>query len=322
MNNNEFNNNQPSAVNPSVPVQPVVPTTPVVEPLAPVMPTTPVEAPNNMQPTMPANDVVQPNNNMEPKKNNTMLLIIVGIIVVAIIAAVVYFAFLKNNDTNDNETEKPQTEETNKPDENPVNNADLSVWNGVYVNNGVSITIYQSAPDVVSIDISTSPTNGNTDSGSDIGFDVDVTSETKIVYDDDFLEEGANIVIERTDNGIMVTASSDESDSLLNNINGSYVKETFTEYGWSGTYKNGEISVILSEVAENYVVCTITKGYTVVSFSFDEVTATTLDYEDTWDNDKVSVMLIEAGIQINATVEDPDSLLKEINGNYTKELGA
>ena len=309
MNNNEFNNNQPSAVNPSVPVQPVAPTTPV-------------ETPNNVQPAIPTNDVVQPNNNMEPKKNNTMLFIIVGIIIVAVIAAVVYFAFLKNDDTNDNETEKTQKEETNKPDENPVNNADLSVWNGVYVNNGVSITIYQSAPDVVSIDISTSSADGNTVSGSSIGLDVDVTDETKIVYDDDFLEEGANIVIERTDNGIMVTASSDESDSLLNNINGSYVKETFTEYGWSGTYKNGEVSVILSEVAENYVVCTITKGYSVVSFSFDEITATTLDYEDTWDNDKVSVTLTESGIQITATVEDPDSLLNEVNGTYTKELGA
>lgn len=322
MNNNEFNNNQQNPVTPDVPVQPVEPTTPVVEPVAPVMPASPVGAPNNVQPTMPTNDVVQPNNNMEPKKNNTVLFIIVGIIVVAVIAAIVYFAFIKGDDTNDNKTDKPQTEETNKPDETPVNNADLSVWNGVYINNGVSITIYQSAPDVVSIDISTSSTDGNTISSSSIGLDVDANDETKIVYDDDFLEEGANIVIERTDNGIMVTASSDESDSLLNNINGSYVKETFNEYGWSGTYKNGDISVILSEVAEDYVVCTITKGYSVVSFSFDKITATTLDYEDTWDNDKVSVTLTEAGIQITATVEDQDSLLNEVNGTYTKELRA
>ena len=292
MNNNEINKNEP--------VQTTVPT-----------PT--IEISNNVQPAIPTNDAVQPNNNMQ-QKNNNILFIIFGIIIFGIIAVIVYFAFIEDNDIDDNKTDTPQTEGTNTP----VNNTDLSVWNGRYVNDNVSISIYQSANDVVTIDISTSSTDGNTVSGSSISFDVDVNSETEIIYNDDFLEDGANIVIERNDNLIIVTSSSNEDDSLLNNINGSYEKEVFTEYGWSGTYKNGDVSIILSEVDEDFIVCTITKGYSVVSFFFDENTETTLDFEDTWDNDKVNITLTESGIQVTATGENPDSLLNEVNGSYTK----
>lgn len=315
LNNNGVQNNnvQPTPVQPTVPVQPTMPVQPTAQvPVTPVAQNTPVQ---QVVPTV-TNNEVQPN---EPeKKNGIALLLIIGLIVV-IVATVVYFYFIKNNDSEKNDSNGNQTNEPTTPEEENTDNIDLSVWNGVYVYDNISITIYQSADDMVYVDISTSSTDNNTVSGTSIGLDIDATSETKLVYDDDFLEDGANIVIERTDNGIMVTASSDETDSLLNNINGSYEKRAFTEYGWSGTYKNGDISVILSEVYENYVTCVITKGYSVVSFAFDTVSATELIHEDSWDNETIKVVMNEVGFELTAATEDPDSLLNEVNGMYTKE---
>lgn len=91
-----------------------------------------------------------------------------------------------------------------------------SKFNGVYKKDNYSITMYQIKEDTVEIVIQ----KGTSFSSRSLPIVND-----SLVYEDEFLGEIERINISVNGNELTVTASSDDQDSLLNSINGTYTKE-------------------------------------------------------------------------------------------------
>lgn len=289
MNNNDVNNNQPTTIsNPEISV----------------------ETPNVVNVTP---EPIQQNQTIEPKKNNkNIIFIILGIIVVAIIAACLYFFLIKedNNDNNSNNNEIKENE--NKDNSEKV---DGNSWIGTYTNEEYTITIYIGLYDELNIDINTENSN--------VSFNVEDFTNEKIEFADSFFGEETNVTIEKVNNSVKVTASSSDEGSILNSASGDYTKNEFTEYGWTGTYTYENIKVMLAEVDENKIICNISKedddSISTSLFTIDEVSSDTLHYESSFDNDIVTINKNDNGISINASADEENGLLNQINGNYTKK---
>lgn len=254
--------------------------------------------------------------NEKNEENQTKLYIIFAIILIVVIGAIVFFLLTemnkKDSNSKDNNDDKPTNyvDDGYQYDDDDIVHANAEVWNGTYVNGNTKIMIYKVADKMVTVGII-----GN----SYTYIDINIDDEEKIIYNDDFLGASSSLIIEKTANGIKVTASSSDANSVLNNINGTYTKNQFKSKGWDGTYANGDVSVIISEIDQNSVICTITKVYSVASFPFDTISASELVYIDETDKDTVKVAKTENGIYINANSKQEDSLFNEITGGYTKQ---
>lgn len=289
MNNNDVNNNQPTTIsNPEISV----------------------ETPNVVNVTP---EPIQQNQTIEPKKNNkNIIFIILGIIVVAIIAACLYFFLIKEDDNDNNANNNEIKENENKDNSEKV---DGNSWIGTYTNGEYTITIYIGLYDELNIDINTENSN--------VGFSVEDFTNEKIEFNDSFFGEETNVTIEKVNNSVKVTASSSDEDSILNSASGDYPKNEFTEYGWTGTYTYENIKVMLAEVDENKIICNISKedddSIATNLFTIDEVSSDTLHYESTFDKEIVTINKNDNGISINASTDEENGLLNQINGNYTKK---
>lgn len=337
MNNNELNN----VPTPNVDTTPTEPTNTntvtVTNQVADVASSTPNNdvtpvTPNNVAPATTVTPIPTVTNQapeVKPPKSGkkTLLYIIIGLIVIGIIATGVYFFFLNDdNATDDNKSENNSTSENKEenkdgenegeenedetiftPDTNPA-----SAWNGVYTSGDNIITIYGfNDGELTALQVSI------TSGFSNSSFTVEDFDADKIDYNDTFLDDVTTMTITKNADGTYaVTASCSDPESMLNSINGTYTKKTFKSLGWTGDYKSDEVLVSIIELDEDYVICRITKGYSTLETSFNEVSADEL-YVDSF-GDTLKITKTETGIKVEGTSDDPESLYGQVSGEYTK----
>lgn len=164
------------------------------------------------------------------KKQLPILLIIIGVLLLSFGG----YKYINNSDDNkkDNEIkeepgkedEKPGTENEKPGSENEKPEVN-SVWNGYYEstsNPGVDIRIYTKDNVLFSFDASLVVD----DVFNSIGYyDYELlVDENTLEYNDTSSDETNSIKVIKNGNEITITASSTDPESLLNKINGTYVK--------------------------------------------------------------------------------------------------
>lgn len=205
--------------------------------------------------------------------------------------------------------------------DNNLNQDNLNIWNGTYINGKISFKLYRSASDQIELSI----TKDNSDDSGNFSFEISaysikLDSAEKLVYEDDFFGNAVSITISKTDEGVALQASSSDSESFLNEADGNYVKENSSTAGWDGVYKNGDVLVILAEVAHNELYMTISSGFSEYSTYFSEYTSAKISYENEsfGDIDYISIVKTATGIDIQSSSTNTDSLLNTTSGSFTK----
>ena len=143
-------------------------------------------------------------------------------------------------------------------------------------------------------------------------------TKDKITYEREEFGEVISITIEKTSDGIIVTSSSTDKKDSLNLAGGTYTKNKYTSNDWTGTYINGDTTVILNEIDNNRVVTTITKESYVSNFQFDSATNTELNYLDIVDEGTIKITKTDTGINIEAQSKRDGDIFNEISGVYKK----
>ena len=273
----------------------------------------------NMQPQQPTTqetkktvETQQPINQditKQPKKKKKAPIstIIIALICLLTFSYGIYFSFFRTKTNTQRETNKVVEEESVKIDKDI-----LLSWNGVYNADGKNIVIYMYDDYTINVDMKVR--------NSMYGFyalNENVTKD-KITYEREEFGEVISITIEKTSNGIIVTSSSTDKKDSLNLAGGTYTKNQYTSNGWTGTYNNGDTTVILNEIDNNRVVTTITKESYVSNFQFDSATNTELNYLDIVDEGTIKITKTDTGINIEAQSKRDGDIFNEISGVYKK----
>ena len=235
--------------------------------IAPAQPTpsTPVQNSPMPNPVMPNNGQPAPNNNSEDdgkKKIDAKTIILVIAAILSIVVCVLYFMFLNpnkkkpaptdNNTTenvNNNNTATETNTENNTSDEPeaPEEIADYDMsWMGEYTADDVIIDIYYSAPKVIELEV-----QKKCDAGVQTAtISIDVTSTSKLTYEDDSFGETIAMDLTKTEDGITINSESSDEDSALN-LSGDYAKVENDDSDWAGFYEVDGNQIIISELSKN-----------------------------------------------------------------------
>ena len=263
----------------------------------------------NMQPQTPV--IETESTNIEKiankKKNSPISTIIILILCLATATYGIYFMFFRTKADNHKDDEEYIEKENVK-----IDNDILLSWNGVYNLDGKNIVIYMYDDYTINVDIKIN--------NSMYGFyatNENVTKD-KIVFEREEFGETISITIEKSTNNITVTASSTDKRDPLNLASGTYIKNEFEPYGWTGTYINGDTTIILNEIDTNYIVTTIMKDSYIATFKFDNVNATELNHNDTIDDGTIKITKTDNGINVEAQSKRDGDIFNEITGTYKK----
>lgn len=238
-----------------------------------------------------------------PSEKKKYWKILVGVLLILILAVAGYFLFtkvLKSNSNSEEHIVKSSTE--------------LVSYNGVYTMGDTSVIIYMDYEDSSTLII-----KQDSESSS---MTVVLDEEGNLVRENATVAEEIRVSIEKTDEGIKLTASSSDKDSILNKISGNYVKNEFTSLEWDGAYTKGDVAIILSECDEKLIYANITqKDNNMISTKELELTTYTdskITYVGTFfdDEETVTIEKTEEGIKVTASSTDTDSILNKISGTY------
>ena len=274
----------------------------------------------NIQPQPPKIDVqpvkqqevpqppkIEKNKQPKQKKKTPLSTIILFVICICAIVYGIYFTFFrtKANDKKDNEV---YIEEEKIKIDREVS---LS-WNGVYTSTDKKVVIYMYDDYTINVDLKIK--------NSMYGFyaTAENLEENKIVYEHEEFGETISIIIEKTETGVSVTASSTDKKDSLNLAGGNYTKNKFKELGWTGTYTNDNTTIILNEIDTNYILCNIIKDSYISSFNFDSMNASELNYLDDFDKGTVKITKSATGITVEAQSRRDGDIFNEISGTYKK----
>lgn len=262
------------------------------------------------QPVKPQTTVIEtesPKTEKTKKKNVPISTIIIFILCLAAAAYGIYFMFFRTK------ADRPKDDEEYIEKENvKIDNDILLSWNGVYNLDGKNIVIYMYDDYTINVDLKIN--------NSMYGFyatNENVTKD-KIIFEREEFGETISITIEKNNNNITVTASSTDKKDPLNLASGTYTKNNFEPYGWTGTYINGDTTIILNEIDANYIVTTIMKDSYVATFQFDSVNATELIHNDTIDEGTIKITKTDNGINVEAQSKRDGDIFNEITGTYKK----
>ena len=198
-----------------------------------------------------------------------------------------------------------------------VSNMDLNIWNGVYTGENGTITLSRSGVNQLSLAIS------NITSDNNVGFSsytLDLNSDKKLIYNDTFMGKTESITIERTDDGIIMQASSTDQESDLNKISSSYTKQSYTYMGWDGVYVANDTTITLAQTESDRVMISINKGFSLYIAEFENVTQETLMKQQEFMGETENIVIKKAtdGIVVEASTTDTDGILNGINATYKK----
>ncbi|MDD6223631.1 MAG: hypothetical protein PUB18_01350 [bacterium] len=233
--------------------------------------------------------ISQPSKNIKPKKRGIGIIVMLMAIAFILIGIGLQFP----------------TSETSKV------NQDLFTYSGIYKNENAEIRIHASHTNLIEATIVD-------ESGSYTVAYLKI-NKNKLYTDTEFFDEKYSITVEKTADGIKVTANSNNSESIYNKINGSYTKQSFTYKGWTGLYNLDDIEIIIDEYGENNASITILQNGAIHELSATNITDRTISFQSEFD--EASILKIEKtidGITVSASDSDPESLLNKINGTYQK----
>lgn len=307
--------------------------TPVAPEATPTTPTAEVkEEPAPTTEVAPATDATTAAPETQPAKKSNGKTILLLLVVVALIIVVVIMYLPKdeeeagNTDTNNTPTTNETTNNENNNNETNNNNnnttpettssiSDLLAFSGVYENGNVSITIYAVGSDSVSFSVVS-------DNGIEMQ-NLELDANKNLFLEDDSFGETTSIKVEKTADGIKVTASSSDTESALNSINNTYTKKATITSTWSGLYKNGDVEFVIDEyttgtLALNYA---DNKNYIFGQYgNIEDYTETTINYVSEFFDETTTITITKTtdGIQVVATSTDPEEDLTTLNGTFTK----
>lgn len=255
----------------------------------------------------PQTTVIETEKKPNKKKNSPISTIIILILCLATAAYGIYFMFFRTKADNPKDDEEYIEKENVK-----IDNDILLGWNGVYNLGGKNIVIYMYDDYTINVDIKIN--------NSMYGFyatNENVTKD-KIVFEREEFGDTISITIEKNNNNITVTASSTDKKDPLNLANGTYIKNEFEPYGWTGKYINGDTTIILNEIDANYIVTTIMKDSYVATFQFDSANATELIHNDPIDEGTIKITKTDNGINVESQSKRDGDIFNEITGTYKK----
>jgi len=252
------------------------------------------------------------------KKNNSKMIFYGIIILILAVVTVVMYLPKDEEEANDNNPATNSTPPTNNIDTDADIN-DLFSYSGTYVNDDVEISLYtqkQFNNKYVTFTVTTP---------EEIYSDVLVMDKDKnLVYNGTSLDEDINIRVEKTANGIKVTSSSTDTESILNNISNNYIKEDKPNYDWSGVYQldNGYAEMTIDYYREGMIsiYCT-TIEYVFYNYEVEaNITDTTITYEDQSTDKNIKIVIEKNGDSINVTwtSTNPGDNVEPLNGKYVK----
>jgi len=270
------------------------------------------------------------NSDLTPtKKNNTRLIIM--FILIAVLAVVAFLVNKPADDKSTNNTNNNETNANNNTNNNVNNNSNstgtntdvnktntLLSYSGVYTNGKYEIIITASTRSSSEMLISPVTTES---------LDEKITMELDgyiLVNDDFFSEYEEDIRIEKTADGINITASTTNTNSKINDINGSYTKKNVVTKNWTGYYKNDKLEVIIDESdgANAILIVEGEKDGTFISYisSYDNYTEQKIYDKDTsfGKTKEITIEKTADGIKLTASSTEPDDLDNQISGIYSK----
>jgi len=236
------------------------------------------------------------------------------ILVLAVISGVIYqLCFRYNNklfdNTNNNSTSTASDDVLDKEIIKLEDRTGIFTFSGTYMNENndsvVEICAINENKAKVSLtyDNSTSVTYANLEN--------DILLEENEKMSNDY-----SIKIEKLDNQINITSSSNDENSILNKCNGTYDKKEYESKGWYGTYVFGSSVIYIDEYDIDSVIVNITNIDT--EHIIDKVTNNTLEFESNKNNIEVKLKIEKSnnGIIVTASSSDAQSEYNKISGNY------
>lgn|GEM_PF-5764118 len=209
-----------------------------------------------------------------------------------------------------------------------LSDAELNCWNGTYKNDRVVIQLYRTAYAQAGIVI------------EQIGIRTElpgiyfrIGSTEKLSYRGKTLFHGkVSITIHKTEEGIQIKASSGNAESIFNEINGDYVKESFSALGWDGVYEREGNYIVLAEIHEGIMQMRTyftlsSNGFPhiyngdgpVMDYSETEISYNNLKFGDaTSEANSMSIIKMTDGIQVEILSTNSDSAVDTLSGNYIK----
>jgi len=204
-------------------------------------------------------------------------------------------------------------------EEEYVSDEIMGHWFGKYTaSNGNQVVIYRSSRSRINVDITAKNEDGFVSSYEVGGVEVD--SAEKIKYEDSMFDEKTTLELELNGDNLLLKASSNEKESLLNNVDGTYKKEESQTKGWNGVYSNDKYEIILSENYDDQVIVMIDSFWERYSDEFDE---NKIEYEKDFFDDKeiFTIEKTDTGIKVvKSSSTDEESVLNEIEGLEFKKM--
>lgn len=231
---------------------------------------------------------------------------IIGIILSVIGIAALATGIIMYQGESDKKEKIKEEEKEEKKEDKPTEEVKLAV--GPYKKGEDVMYIYNNGEYVVSFDIIETPLikNGNQ-------------------YEANFFN--TTVIVKPVENDVEVTITSDEPEEEA--LSGTYVKQEFTDLGWSGTYTSGNTEIILSQYDSDKMNVDIvysddetgnSKSFAIVEGT---MTAEKVEYINESFGEKFIATKTENGITIESSYEDEEDLLNSINGlTFVKEGAA
>lgn len=218
------------------------------------------------------------------------------------------------DETSNTTAEDLNDEITNSIDETVVHK---DTWTGTYsLDENTTITIHRSNIDSYEINLEHIDMTGE--------FSVNSASVTMKYVDNqtlkhiDFFDENNYVILSATDNGIIITETTYEEDSLWSKfLNTEFTKNEFENSNWNGIYKYNDYTIVLSETEKEYIHFYAHKDISTFAIGIDNYTDTELNYTDTFfdDTSVLKISKIENGIMVISSSTKENSLLNEISRN-------
>lgn len=190
-------------------------------------------------------------------------------------------------------------------------------WVGTYTNGSITVKLIRKGPTRLDYIIKN---NMFTVQGI-----LDTASENKLTYKGESFGELDSIKFERIQNGVKLTAVSTDSESVLNKCNGEYTLKKFTKSNWDGIYKNGDKSIIISEINKNELYITMNTAQTynyeiALGGSKLNYSETEINYErKIADTEKLKITKTADGIKVVSSSTKSKDLLNSMSGTYYKQ---
>lgn len=181
----------------------------------------------------------------------------------------------------------------------------LKDFSGVYIGENTRITIYMHDNEHA---YSFIQYNDNMS-----GIYLEFNSDKNLIYKSD----DEKVKVEKTSSGIEITSSSEEKNSVLNKINGNYVRVDYNNRYWSDTYEsNGTIITIDQYSSENLYITIIKDDDTFIEHS-SNFTSKKIEINNIEDiKESIIIEKFDNGIKVSASSEDSLSILNTISGEY------